>query len=329
MAKSRQHVSEMTRFSVPATVSPEAAAVLRTIYDAGRDLPPIATPRSAFEFQRLHEEMETVFGAPNARLAEELGTLIQRGELGGVPVLRLYPEGYKPGGRTLVYLHGGSHVFLSAASTVGTPARVAKATGAEVVSVDFTRAPAARWRTVTNEVLAVCQALIVGGTEPSSVGLLGESAGGGLAAGSVLMMREQGLPLPGALWLLSPWADLSGAGDSRDTLQDWDPALSAELMAACAEAYADPTEQRTPFVSAVYGDFGGAYPPTLIQGGTRELLFSDFVRLYQGIRGAGHEAVLDIYEGMPHTFAGILGDTPESRTAIGRGAEFFQRHLGS
>ncbi|WP_410920581.1 alpha/beta hydrolase, partial [Pseudomonas sp. SIMBA_044] len=85
-------------------------------------------------------------------------------------------------------------------------------TGAEVVSIDFSRAPAARWRTVTREVLAVWGALTASGLQSSSVGLVGESAGGGLAAGCVLMMREHGLSLPGALWLLSPWADLIGAG---------------------------------------------------------------------------------------------------------------------
>jgi acetyl esterase/lipase len=60
---------------------------------------------------------------------------------------------------------------------VGTPSLAAKATDAEVVSVDFTRAPAARWRAVTSEVLPVWRALISGGTEPSSVDLLGKSAG--------------------------------------------------------------------------------------------------------------------------------------------------------
>jgi hypothetical protein len=45
--------------------------------------------------------METVFGAEQ-RLAGELGTLIERDGFGGVRVLRLYPDGYKPSGRIFV-----------------------------------------------------------------------------------------------------------------------------------------------------------------------------------------------------------------------------------
>ena len=41
------------------------------------------------------------------------------------------------------------------------------------------------------------------------------------------------------------------------------------------------------------------------------------------------EAVLDLYEGMPHVFQGSVPDTPETLTAIGRAAAFFGDHLRS
>uniref|UniRef100_UPI0015753F27 alpha/beta hydrolase fold domain-containing protein n=1 Tax=Sphingomonas bacterium TaxID=1895847 RepID=UPI0015753F27 len=94
-----------------------------------------------------------------------------------------------------------------------------------------------------------------------------------------------------------------------------------------ANAYADAADQKNPYASPVYGDYTKAFPPTLIQGGTHELLLSDFVREYQAIRGGGHEAVLDLYEGMPHVFQASVPNTPETRTALARAAAFFSLHL--
>jgi len=241
--------------------------------------------------------------------------------------VRIRPAGYKPNGRTLIYLHGGGFTRFSAHSRLGPPALVAAATGDEVISVDYTDAPRGNWKTATAQVLSVWKALLAKGAAPARIGMFGDSAGGGLAAGSVLDMRDQGLPLPGALYLMSPWCDVSDIGDSLLTLSSVDPVLDIDSSAWNGQAYADPQDQKNPYASPVYGDYTKAFPPTLIQGGTREMLLSNFVREYQAIRSGGHEAVLDLYEGMPHVFQGSVPNTPETRTALARAASFFKDHL--
>ena len=62
-----------------------------------------------------------------------------------------------------------------------------------------------------------------------------------------------------------------------------DPFISDELQRSQAGAYANPSDQEHPYVSPVYGNFSSGFPPTLIQGGTKEMLLSDFVRLYQAL----------------------------------------------
>ena len=63
-----------------------------------------------------------------------------------------------------------------------------------------------------------------------------------------------------------------------------DPITSANLtLKNMADAYANPSDQENPYVSPVYGNFSKGFPPTLIQGGTKDILLSDFVRLYQAI----------------------------------------------
>ncbi|MPZ06839.1 MAG: alpha/beta hydrolase fold domain-containing protein [Nitrososphaeraceae archaeon] len=94
-----------------------------------------------------------------------------------------------------------------------------------------------------------------------------------------------------------------------------------------AYAYANPSDQKNPYVSPVYGNFSKGFPPTLIQGGTKEMLLSDFVRLYQGLDQAGIPVKLDIYEGMPHVFQTFFHNTTESNIAISKNNEFLMEHL--
>src|SRR5262249_18457567 len=100
------------------------------------------------------------------------------------------------------------------------------------------------------------------------------------------------------------------------------------ILKPAAAAYAEPKDQKHPYVSPVYGDFTKGFPPTLIQGGTKEIFLSNFVRQYQAIDSAGQTAILDIYEGMPHVFQGQLSDAPESKLAMKKMRTFLEKHLG-
>jgi acetyl esterase/lipase len=94
-----------------------------------------------------------------------------------------------------------------------------------------------------------------------------------------------------------------------------------------AGAYATPSEQENPYVSPVYGNFTKGFPPTLLQVGTKEILLSDSVRLYQALEQADIPVKLDIYEGMPHVFQGYMFNTPESNLALNKMSNFLNEYL--
>jgi acetyl esterase/lipase len=194
--------------------------------------------------------------------------------------------------------------------------QVAAETGLQVISVDYTVAPRGRWQQVTDQVAAVYKAMLANGVTPESMAMIGESAGGSIVAGTTLKLRDLGLPMPAAVILWSPWADVSGAGDTYRTLADAEPMLTVPSLNASALAYADVADQRHPYVSPVYGDFSKGYPPTLIQCGTREVFLSNCVRLYQAIKAGSGNATLDLYEGMIHVFQSILPNSTESKSAL-------------
>lgn len=314
-------------FSIPVTVSAAAAQGLAPLYQARKLMPRQTRPVSLADWDRKNAQASAFIGPLNEAVARRLEVAISAISLGRVPAIRIRPRNHAPDGRLLVYLHGGGYALFSAATVLAVPSLLATATGIEVVSVDYTLAPRGNWRMVTDQVLAVWRALLDAGVRADATALFGDSAGGGLAAGTVLKMRDEGLPLPAALYLLSPWSDLAEGGDSYDTLAASDPSLEAESLSWAAAAYADVGDHRHPYVSPVYGDYSRPYPPTLIQVGTREIFLSHAVRLYQAIHAGGHPAILDVYEGMPHVHQGLIPDAPESRTAIARAAEFIDTHL--
>ncbi len=315
------------RFQVPNTTSPEARKELELTYRIRSHLPRPTRPTSLAQWDAQRAIYEKRFVPLGTSLADRLHVTVTDDQIAGVPVLRLRPMHLISSGRLLVYLHGGGYTVFSAHSSLSSPSLVAAATGDEVVSVDYTLAPRANWRGITDQVVAVWRALLARGVAPQNVGFFGDSAGGSLATGAVLKMRDLGLRLPGALYLMSPWSDITDTGDTYQTLADVDPILDPETSSWNAEAYADRKDQKNSYVSPVYGDFTKPFPPVLIQGGTREMFLSNEVRLYQAIRGGGHEATLDLYEGMPHVFQGVAPNSPETRTAIARAAAFFKDHL--
>ncbi|MCE9534193.1 MAG: alpha/beta hydrolase [Planctomycetes bacterium] len=313
---------------VPETASPEFQEHLRKLPNPA--LRPIAPAPDDMEGWKRYYETREKDLTPRAELAlKKYEPTIAERKLGGIPVLDIKPKGWKESSKVLVYLHGGAYTLASARSSLPKSAFAADATGFRVIAVDYTVAPRAKWLQVTDEVVAVVQALVKEGHALKDIGMFGDSAGGGMTPGVVLKMRDQKLGMPAAVVLWSPWSDITETGDTYVTLKHAEPTYHYErILKQSADAYADPKDQKHPYVSPVYGDYTKGFPPTLIQGGTKEIFLSNFVRQYQAMDTAGQTVKLDLYEGMPHVFQGQLPDAPESKLAMKKMREFFLHHLG-
>jgi acetyl esterase/lipase len=312
------------------TVSPEARKYLESFPDPAT-LPAWPAPDDLAAWKRMWEAGEADSEPAVKAALKRYRSNVEEREVGGIPVLAIKPEGWKDNGKVLVHLHGGAYTMYSARSRLQSSVPAAHATGLLVISVDYTVAPSGKWQKVTDQVLAVFAGLQKEGRKLKDIAIYGESAGGGLAAGSVLKMRDRGLGMPAAVVLWSPWADITNRGDSAITMRGFDPLYRYEKhLQNAADAYAEAKDQKHPYVSPVYGDYAKGFPPTLIQGGTRELFLSHFVRQHRAIDDAGGQAVLDLYDGMPHVFQmrRELADATETKSALKKMAAFLKRHLG-
>ncbi|MEQ9297452.1 MAG: alpha/beta hydrolase [Cyclobacteriaceae bacterium] len=314
-------------FSVPETISEEWREYISNLPSPALFQTP--EPDDLEGWRKFHDRGEEDMIKANLGLLEEMDVQWKESEINQIPVLTLLPKDYKESTSIIIYLHGGGYTMLSAKSRSATAALMAESTGLKVIAVDYTTAPFAKWDKIHDEVLQVIKGLLSEGYSMNDIVLFGDSAGGGLAASVTLHLRDIGMGLPAALVLWSPWADITETGDTYHTLKYSEPQFLYDVtLSNCRDAYASPQDWKNPYVSPVHGDFDKGFPPTLIQGGTKEILLSGFIRLYQAIDQSGHEVKLDLYEGMVHVFQSKLPDSPESKVAIDKSGDFIDTHLG-
>lgn len=224
----------------------------------------------------------------------------------------------------LVYLHGGGYSRGSALSHRALVARMAKAFGLNAVSINYRMAPEHPCPAAIDDAVSAIQAVMT--EEKGPVILSGDSAGGGLALSATLRLRDAGECLPDALYLISPWTDLSMSGESVSTKAMRDPMLNPDYLGAGGQLYLGGRPGNDPEASPLFADLTGL-PPTLIQVGSDEILLSDSTRLAEKLEAAGVPVDCEIWDGMWHDFQIFSPLIPEADWAIDRARVWVELHL--
>jgi len=237
-----------------------------------------------------------------------------RENVGGIECEWLTPQGCDDA-PVIFFLHGGAYIMGSPATHRRLVSYIAKAAGMRAVLPDYRLAPEHRYPSQLEDSLQVWRTLVKGGIDPANIAIGGDSAGGNLSVVTMLALRDAGDPLPAACFLLSPWLDLAGDGESHHTRSTYDPWFRPEKMPQLVANFCDESDVRKPMVSPVHADASGL-PPTLIQVGDHEILLSDSTEFADNIKAAGGRVDLHIWPAMWHVFQYFIGHMPESRKAI-------------
>jgi len=241
--------------------------------------------------------------------------------VGGVPAIVATPTEVRPD-RHILYIHGGAYVIGSPRSHIAMCARLAKRAAAVVTVIDYRLAPEHLYPAAVDDCVAAYRALIAD-ADPSLVTIAGDSAGGGAALAMLGVLKAAGDPLPGAVYVLSPWTDLTASGESVVARASFDPMLKGGGLTDAAIIYAGDTPLDDPGVSPLFADPTG-YPSTLIQTGTDEILLSDSTRLAERYQAAGVDVRLDLRDDLWHVYPILAGYMPEATGALVRAAVFIR-----
>lgn len=223
---------------------------------------------------------------------------------------------------TLLYLPGGGFVLPASAQVPPMVSRICRDSGARALLVHYRLAPEHPFPAGLEDCLAAYRYLLDLGTDPASIVIAGDSAGGGLTLSTLLALRDDGDPLPAGAVVISPFTDFSFGGESRFANARHDPMLSPNGMEQMNALYLDDALHDNPLVSPVFGDFRGL-PPILAHVGSTEVLLDDTRRVGARAVSQGVDFKVEVWEDVPHVWH-IWLFLPEAREAIARIAEFMR-----
>ena len=245
-------------------------------------------------------------------LAERLGgvelpVVVEETQISGVHTYVMRAVDVSDSTATPIYLdiHGGA-LIMGGGELCRLMASIdAMANGMITWAPDYRMPPLNPYPTPLDDCMAVYRALIEV-RSPEDIFVGGGSAGGNLAAALVARAKDEGLPLPAALVLISPEVDLTESGDSFQTNLGIDNVLGSLMQTNLL--YANGHDLDHPYLSPLFADVTG-FPPTFLQAGTRDLFLSNTVRMHRKLRSSDVEAELHVFEAMPHGgFAGAPED---------------------
>jgi acetyl esterase len=261
----------------------------------------VADARSGME-----RDIPTVAGAP-AEVAE-----VRDVDAAGVPA-RLYRPEAATGGAVL-FMHGGGWAIGSIETHDGLCREIANASGASVLSVDYRLAPEDPHPAALDDCDAAWYWLRLAadelGLDYERVALAGDSAGGALAAGLALRLRDRGEPPARLQALLYPCVDPALDGASALEFAEGFGLTRANMRWFWKTylAGAQPTADSAP---ALAEDLSGL-PPALVITASHDVLRDEGEAYAERLRAAGVTTELVRVDGTLHGFL-RYADWPTAR----------------
>ena len=226
----------------------------------------------------------------------------------------------------IYYLHGGGFIVGSPKTHRRLVSFIAHEAGMPALVPNYRLAPENKYPAAQEDIIKVWTAIIRNGQDPNKAFIGGDSAGGNLSVSVILSLIESKQSLPVACFLMSPWVDLTGSGESYNNRSGIDPWFMPDQIRNVASKYCDPKQYKDALISPIYANLEG-FPRTYIQVGDHEIMLSDSLLLSEKLRSYGCSVELNIYPEMWHVFQYFVGLMPESLEAIKSLAIFLRSEL--
>jgi acetyl esterase len=253
------------------------------------------------------------------------------GPEGAIPI-RVYHPSEGEAQPAVVFFHGGCWLMGDIRTHDAYCRTLARRSGAMVVSVDYRLAPEHKYPAAAEDAYTatrwVTEHADTIGADPERIAVMGDSAGGNLAAVVALMARERGGPPLAFQLLVYPITDFNldtpsyrenGTGfhlTRDDMIWCWGHYLSNEL-----EGY-------HPYASPLRADDFLGLPPALILTAEYDPLRDEGEAYARKLKDAGVPVRLKRYDGMIHGFVRRTDLLDKAREALDDVASALREALG-
>ena len=234
----------------------------------------------------------------------------------GVPCMLTTPNTLTRPDLQIVYLHGGGYVTGSPKAYRVFLAKLASATGAQIVTADYRLSPEHPFPMPQDDCLAVVKQVRAEFPDAKLV-VMGDSAGGGLTIDAALNFEQID-----AVMLMSPWVEPTADSGSIISNNDNDIFTHAFLEKSFASHIqgGDRFDTRVNFKNA---DLSGL-PQTYIQVAGGELFHDQVVEFTERAKQQGVAVELDVYPTQFHVFQVLGVHLKDSKNATTKIAAFIK-----
>jgi acetyl esterase/lipase len=301
------------------TLDPEVAEALAPMAGTATSLPEVGDVEGRRAF------WEPVIGAAGAAqpMPDDVTTTDHHTTTSdGVQLtLRWYArEGAAPGPAVL-FFHGGGYIFGHIDLFDGPVARYVSASGVPMLSVEYRRAPEHPHPIPIEDAYVALVWLVEHasdlGVDPERIGVMGDSAGGGLAAALTILARQRGGPKIARQILVMPMLD------DRTTTPDphlapfalwtYDDSVTG-WRALLGEAVGGPDVPPTAAPARIEDASG--LPPAYIEVGQLDVFRDEDTAYATKLSRAGVPVEFHLHPGVPHEFDSIAFGSDVARRAV-------------
>ena len=244
-----------------------------------------------------------------------------RADDGATVGLRWYAKDGLSPGSAVVHLHGGGMILSNIGLYDGIVARYVSASGVPMLSVEYRYAPEYPGLTPVEDSYVALRWLSDHaaelGVDAGRIAVMGDSAGGGIAAGLALLARDRGGPSIAQQILIYPMLDdrttipdpelAPFAGWTyEDNLTGWSALLGEAVSGPDVSPYAAPAR------ATVVTDL----PPVYIEVGELDIFRNECVEFARRTALAGVSTELHVHPGVPHGWDVVAPDADVTKRAL-------------
>ncbi len=218
----------------------------------------------------------------------------------------------------IVYYHGGGFVIADINVYHGSTQGLCEMTGAIVVSVEYPKGPEYKFPMAHTVAFDAYKWVLKNAAsfkgDATKIAVVGESAGGNLAANVSIMARDKKIQMPLYQVLVYPVANNDMTNESYTKYADAKP-LNKPMMAWFVKNYLTSTTQSAdPRISLVKANLAGL-PKTLVIAAEIDPLQTEGKLLVEKLKAAGVETGYELYNGVTHEFFGMAAVVPQAKDA--------------
>ncbi len=310
-------------------LDPEMRAAKQQADNAAATMPPVSLLPPLDASRAINEELLLGLsqGGPTMHSTEELWVNAQ----GRRVLCRLHRPNANPNLPVIVWFHGGGWVF----SSIDTHDRLVReiAAGAQVatINVDYSLSPEAKFPRAVLEGADVIRQIALKaeswGLDPARIAAGGDSAGGNIALGAAMLLRDAHGPALSALLTCYPVTDAACDSLTYQEFAEGYGLTRAGMMAYWDCYLASPADRFNPLASPLLGNCTDL-PPSYVITAELDVLRDEGIAMATRMKQAGVDVVLDTCPGVLHGFMRLTGSVTAARDACARASAWLKATLG-